>query len=152
MKTLSNDSDKQEVLRRVASLRADSPRRWGKMTCHQMICHLTDAFRCGLGEKSASPKRLPIPQGWAKWGALYVPMRWPKGIETRPEMEQGVGGTAPVEFATDREKLLAITERFANAGRDFKWTEHPIFGAMSEKDWMRWGYLHSDHHLRQFGV
>ena len=27
--------------------------------------------------------------------------------------------------------------------------------AMSEKtewEWMRWGYLHADHHLRQFGL
>jgi len=28
---------------------------------------------------------------------------------------------------------------------------HPIFGAMKPWDWMRWGYLHADHHLRQFG-
>jgi hypothetical protein len=26
-----------------------------------------------------------------------------------------------------------------------------MFGPMTEKDWMRWGYLHADHHLRQFG-
>jgi hypothetical protein len=26
-----------------------------------------------------------------------------------------------------------------------------MFGPMSERDWMRWGYLHADHHLRQFG-
>jgi hypothetical protein len=29
---------------------------------------------------------------------------------------------------------------------------HPIFGAMSAGDWLRWGYLHMDHHLRQFGA
>jgi prephenate dehydrogenase len=28
---------------------------------------------------------------------------------------------------------------------------HPMFGPMSPEDWMRWGYLHADHHLRQFG-
>jgi hypothetical protein len=28
---------------------------------------------------------------------------------------------------------------------------HPIFGPMSEAAWLRWGYLHADHHLRQFG-
>jgi hypothetical protein len=28
---------------------------------------------------------------------------------------------------------------------------HPIFGRMTEAEWMRWGYLHTDHHLRQFG-
>jgi hypothetical protein len=28
---------------------------------------------------------------------------------------------------------------------------HPMFGAMTTLEWMRWGYLHTDHHLRQFG-
>jgi hypothetical protein len=65
-------------------------------------------------------------------------------------MEQGVGGTAPAEFLEDRQKLTELIGRFTNDR--FQWSEHPIFGAMSEKDWMRWGYLHCDHHLRQFGA
>ena len=77
-------------------------------------------------------------------------MQWPHGVATRPEMEQGIGGTAPVEFLEDREKLVALIERFVKKG--FDWAEHPVFGEMSEKDWMRWGYLHCDHHLRQFGA
>ncbi len=147
MKTL--DVDQAEIVRRLAALRADSPRRWGKMTCHQMVVHLRDAFLGPLGEKPVSPVKPPIPRSIMKWGALYFPMRWPKGVPTVPEMEQGVGGTTPVEFSGDREKLLAVMDRFV---KHDAWKEHPIFGAMSEKDWMRWGYLHCDHHLRQFGV
>ena len=150
MKTLANNPDKLEVLGRLAALSADSARRWGKMSCHQMVVHLSDAFLCPMGEKMASSAKPPIPRSAMKWLALYVPMRWPKGIPTRPEMEQGVGGTAPVEFSGDRERLVAVMERFAK--KDFVWAEHPIFGVMSERDWMRWGYLHCDHHLRQFGV
>ena len=148
MKTL--DSQKQEVLTRLARLRADSTRRWGKMSCHQMIVHLSDSFLCPMGEKIASRARVPIPRGAYRWLALYVPVQWPHGVATRPEMEQGVGGTAPVEFSRDRERLAALIERFVK--KDFKWADHPIFGRMSEKDWMRWGYLHCDHHLRQFGA
>jgi hypothetical protein len=29
---------------------------------------------------------------------------------------------------------------------------HPLFGRMSDADWLRWAYLHADHHLRQFGA
>ena len=29
---------------------------------------------------------------------------------------------------------------------------HPVFGPMTRGAWLRWGYLHTDHHLRQFGV
>jgi hypothetical protein len=27
-----------------------------------------------------------------------------------------------------------------------------VFGRMSQAAWLRWAYLHMDHHLRQFGV
>jgi Protein of unknown function (DUF1569) len=120
------------------------------MTCHQMIVHLGDAFLGPLGEKRMSSAKPPLPRAVMKWGALYFPMRWPQGVPTRPEMEQGVGGTEPVEFSADRERLVAAMERFL--GKDSEWADHPIFGVMSTKDWMRWGYLHCDHHLRQFGV
>jgi hypothetical protein len=149
VKTLAVDADRAEVLRRVAALRAENARRWGKMSCHQMVVHLSDSFLCPLGEKDVSRARVPIPRGTYKWLALYVPIQWPHGVATRPEMEQGVGGTEPVEFWRDRERLVELVERFASA-REF--AEHPIFGEMSGKDWMRWGYLHCDHHLRQFGV
>ena len=43
-----------------------------------------------------------------KWVALYAPIPWPKGVPTRPEMDQYVGGTAPFEFdAATRERWLA---------------------------------------------
>ncbi len=145
MKTVAQDRDKEEILRRIAALRADQARRWGKMSCRQMVCHLSDSFLCALGERTASSVKPPIPSAAMRWGALYFPMRWPKGVPTRPELEQGVGGTAPAEFSTDREKLVGLVERFSSA-REF--AEHPMFGEMSEKDWMRWGYLHCDHHLR----
>jgi hypothetical protein len=150
MKTLANEGDKQEVLKRLAALRPDSTRRWGKMSCHQMVCHLSDAFLCPMGEKTASSTKPPLPQAVMKWIALYAPMKWPQGIPTRPEMEQGVGGTAPVSFQEDRKKLTAIIKRFTSD--QFDWAAHPMFGNMNEKDWMRWGYLHCDHHLRQFGT
>ena len=150
MKTLAQPGDKQEMLKRVAALRADSARKWGKMTCHQMICHLSDSFLIGLGEKRASPVKLPIPRAMARFVALYVPLQWPKGIATRPEVEQGIGGTAPADFLGDRKRLVRAIEKFT-ATQEFSSVAHPMFGEMPAKDWLRWGYLHSDHHLRQFG-
>jgi hypothetical protein len=119
------------------------------MSCHQMVVHVSDSFLCAMGERTACAVKPPVPQSIMKWGALYFPMKWPRSVPTVPEMEQGVGGTAPVEFSEDRKKLISLIERFTNDR--FNWAAHPIFGEMSEKDWMRWGYLHCDHHLRQFG-
>jgi hypothetical protein len=87
-----------------------------------------------------------------KWVALYAPIPWPKGVPTRPEMDQFAGGTAPSDFENDRKMLIELIERFTNSKRDFVWSPHPIFGNMPDPEWLRWGYLHTDHHLRQFGV
>jgi hypothetical protein len=46
MKTL--DVAKAEVLQRLAELRPDSARQWGKMSCHKMIVHLGDSFQLPL--------------------------------------------------------------------------------------------------------
>ena len=117
-----------------------------------MVCHLTDAFLVAMDQKHASAVR-----GWhnrtlIKWIALYVPLRWPAGIETVPEIDQSIGGTKPDDFRMDVGALEAAMERFLSAAESLPTHRHPIFGAMSTAAWMRWGYLHMDHHLRQFGV
>ena len=73
-------------------------------------------------------------------------------IRTRPEIDQELSGPSPAEFAADVEALEALMQRVSAAARDFAWTPHPIFGALSNAGWMRWAYLHTDHHLRQFGA
>jgi len=125
---------------------------WGKMSAPQMICHLNDSFGAVMGLKAVSPATGLVQRTFMKWGALYFPLPWPRGVATRPEVEQGVGGTPPGNFDDDRAELIARVERFCAARRDFEWHPHPIFGAMTDGQWMRWGYLHSDHHLRQFGA
>ncbi len=84
-----------------------------------------------------------------KWVALHTPMRWPRGVLTRPEIEQGVGGTAPIDFQSDRARLTDIIHRFIEVPHLTSVT-HPIFDRMSHAEWLRWGYLHADHHFRQF--
>jgi len=66
-------------------------------------------------------------------------------------MDQGAGGTPPGDFERDRDGLLLLTERFCAADPGLKW-RHPIFGELTDSERMRWGYLHMDHHLRQFGA
>ena len=61
-------------------------------------------------------------------------------------------GTPPEDFKRDVEALALMTERVTYPQKDFQWRRHPLFDELSERDWMRWGYLHVDHHLRQFGV
>jgi hypothetical protein len=150
MKTLSTPADLAAIRDRILLLTPADARVWGSMSCHQMVCHLADAFGCPLGERAAAPvKRPPIPLPLYKWLALRMPMKWPQGVPTPPEMNQFVGGTPPVEFAADAARLIDRLEVFV--GSSGPWAAHPLFGVMTTEEWMRWGYLHTDHHLRQFG-
>lgn len=152
MKNLRNAKDQEEIARRMESVRADSRRWWGKMSAHQMICHLSDGFRLYMGEKKVAPAGGMYPSKVLKWIALWAPMQWPHGFQTMPELDQQAGGgTSPVEFARDQMELRGLLERFTRQPRDYSWQAHPHFGAMSEGEWMRLAYLHADHHLRQFG-
>jgi hypothetical protein len=122
------------------------------MTPHQAVCHLSDSFKSVTGGAKVEFAGSLLTRTFVKWLALRVPLKWPKGVPTRPEVDQEKGGTRPSEFARDVAELESLVEEFARDGRDFRVSRHPMFGEMSEGDWLRWAYLHMDHHLRQFGV
>ena len=152
MKTLARPRDRAEILHRLRTVHPESVRRWGRMSAHQMVCHLSDALRMGTGHKPVSHATSLFHRTILKWIVLYAPLRWPAGIPTRPEIDQERGGTRPVDFAADVAQLEALLELVTAQTRSFDWQLHPIFGRMSHAAWLRWGYLHMDHHLRQFGA
>jgi hypothetical protein len=136
---------------RVRTLRCDSPRRWGRMTAHQAVCHMSDVFKMAFGEKHVPPAAAPLGRV-RRFVALRVPIKWPRGIRTLPEVEQGCGGTTPTDFERDRSELLALLARFSVSNDAERVSVHPIFGGMTTDEWGIWGYRHVDHHLRQFGA
>lgn len=148
MRTLVTPQALDDLLARLARLTPDSPRAWGRMNAHQMVCHLKDSLAFALGEKKASSAPSPLPRPVMKFLALYLPMPWPKNVATRPEMDQLQKGTLGVDFNRDRAHLVSLLTRLAATQDSFP--AHPIFGNMTTWQWMRWAYLHADHHLRQF--
>jgi hypothetical protein len=103
-----------------------------------------------LGEKTAAPATGFVQQTFIKWIALRAPLKWAKGYPTRPEIEQGKGGSMPTDFEADKNTLLVVVGRFFEDLQQ-PCSPHPVFGPMTAQEWWRWGYLHADHHLRQFG-
>jgi len=156
MKTLTRLADRKEIEARLQTFSASDKALWGRMSVHEALCHLEDAFKLGLGERTTEAKpRLPgvagsLPASVLKMISLRAPMKWPQGVPTVPEAIVGQGGTHPSVFDMDRETLIATMNRFCDRLPD-PCVRHAFFGEMSVGDWMRWGYLHCDHHLRQFG-
>jgi len=141
------------MLQRLQRLQVDTPRRWGRMTAPQMICHLTDSFRGIMGERPYTVPPPVIPrwrQRLVKFVALRMPIPWPHGVRTRPDVDQERGGTPPAVFAADVAALTGACERFAS-GTGAR-APHFLFGVLTQDEWARWGYRHMDHHFRQFGI
>jgi hypothetical protein len=152
MKTLARPRDQAGILDRLRALRPDCARRWGRMSAHQMVVHLADSYRVATGERPVRARGSFLGRTLVKWFALYLPLRWPPGVRTTSEVDAERGGSRPTDFAADLAQLEALLEAFTAEARRLDGRAHPVFGRMSEAAWLRWGYLHADHHLRQFGA
>jgi hypothetical protein len=133
-------------------VRPESPHGWGRMSAHQMICHLADSLRMAVGRKPVKEIGGPFQRSLLKWLVLYFPVPWPTGITTCPEIDQHLEGTRPTDFATDVAEVEALLEHVTSGAGELGRHPHSLFGDMSRAAWLRWGYLHMDHHLRQFGA
>ncbi|HUF36155.1 MAG TPA: hypothetical protein VMN37_09405 [Gemmatimonadales bacterium] len=149
MKSLANSRDLDRLVHRLGGLGPSTPRRWGTLPPHEMLCHLADASASILdrpGGTAGRPRRL------TKWLALYTALPWPRGLRTPASVDPRQGGSRPDSFDRDRERAVAGLRGLAVAGDGALPAGHGRFGAMGARDWHRWGWRHTDHHLRQFGL
>ena len=89
------------------------------------------------------------PKGLMKWFALRTPIPWMRNLPTGAGVDPHREGTQPSTLEADRARAIRLLHQLAASSAT---PPHPVFGPMSVADWRRWGYLHTDHHLRQFGV
>ena len=149
MKTLSNPNDAAEIRTRLLALTADDTAQWGVMSVTQMLCHLRVTYLYALSPDPIEHIPLSVSPKVAKFVALRSPLRWPKNLPTPPEFKIGSASMATTTFAEDHASLIETFDRFCAAGSLTK--GHPYFITMVHAEWTQWGYLHADHHLRQFG-
>jgi len=148
--TLSAPGAVDAFVARLSAITEHSPRQWGRMTAHQMFCHLADAFLVVRGDRPVAKRA----DNWfsrtvVKFIALNTPMPWPKGVPTMEECDSEKKGTPPEVFAQDRAKAIELLREFAVPSA--RPMSHPLFGPMTHDEWMVWAYRHTDHHARQFG-
>lgn len=148
MKHISDPINEAAILNRLAALRADSPRLWGKMTPAEMLLHCRKQIGLGTGEVSSRPL-VPKPIQWLVKQTVGFRLPWKTNLPTAREMI--AHGETGLDFATEREALKAVIRAFNALPDDAQLTGHPIFGPMNKDEWGRIIYKHLDHHLRQFG-
>ncbi len=60
------------------------------MTAKQMVRHLRCSCEVALGERTVGPMER-FPPVLMKWVALRSGLRWPKNIQTVPELKRAIG-------------------------------------------------------------
>lgn len=149
MKSLFNGRDYDEMIARIDRLRPESPRLWGRMSAPQMVCHVGDQFRVGLGDIPARQYGGLLHHTLAKWIVIELPIRAPRGkVPTVPEMQL----TSPSEWEKDVAALVELIRRVREKGPSSAWAPHPAFGRMTGRQWGILTCKHLHHHLCQFGV
>jgi hypothetical protein len=149
MRTLTNSNDLVALKQRLHTVQPGDRALWGIMSAAEMICHLRGAFHMAMGDIPSAPVAVPLPRAALKTIALWAPIPWPKNFETVPALKRGMPAMQVGLFAADKAETLAELDRFCRPTQVR--VDHAFFGTMSFGDWMRWGFLHTDHHLRQFG-
>jgi hypothetical protein len=147
MKTLFDTATQEEILQRFERVTPDRRPLWGRMNASQMLAHLGDQLRMGLGDIATSRASGLLSSRPVSWLMLYV-IPWPHGAKGPAEAFT----TAPAGWEEDKEKFRALIRRFIERSPADAWPEHPLFGKLSGKDWGVLSYKHFHHHLRQFGV
>lgn len=145
MKTIFDQSTRDEIIVRINSLNENSTAQWGKMNVYQMLKH------CTLWEDMISGKthykRVLIGRIFGKMALKKVLMDespLQRNTPTLPEFKVAGNGDISAEKAKWIASLAGYTS-FSNA--DFM---HPFFGKMTKEQIGRMAYKHADHHLRQF--
>lgn len=148
MKNLFEASAVTEIKERIARLRPESERQWGRMSAAQMLAHCSAWMEWAVGVKTPPRSWLGrIVGGIAKRSLLGdSPMR--RNMPTEKSLLMQVER----DFATEQRRLVDWAERFSAGGPEGCTKEpHCFFGPMTPMEWATVGYKHLDHHLRQFG-
>jgi oxepin-CoA hydrolase / 3-oxo-5,6-dehydrosuberyl-CoA semialdehyde dehydrogenase len=134
----------------MASLRADTPAGWGRMTAQQMVEHLEWVFEISTGRVCVS---CPVPEEKRE---RYKPFLYSNMPTPREFLNTAlVDGLPPLRHGSlvdAIEALRAEVRRFFDQAAqepDARFA-HPVFGPIAAEEWSRSHFKHVRHHLLQF--
>ncbi len=146
MKTVFDETTRDELINRINTLNENSTAQWGKMNVYQMIKH------CRLWEEmmqnKQNLKRVFMGKIFGRMVLRMVlkddkPLK--RSTSTIPSLiiKENSG-----DIVSEKAKWISNIEQYANfSSRNFV---HVFFGKMTEEQIGQMVYKHIDHHLRQF--
>jgi hypothetical protein len=151
MKNLFEPATVKAVKQRIAQLRPENERLWGKMNAAQAQAHCSIALEWALGD--AVPARANLLG--RIMGRIVKPLVFRNNDPLRrnsPTAKELIVEDNR-DLRKEQDRLSELVDRFAAAGPEGCTTHpHSFFGPLTPEEWATLMYKHLDHHLRQFGV
>ena len=149
MHSFFNQTDTEEILKRIQKLTPETQHLWGKMDVAQMMAHCSILLRVARGQEKPKRRLLGVLLGWAVKDKFFGTQPHPKNSPT----DSSFIITGKKEFEAERQKLIEHIRAFSSGGPQSCTTHpNPFFGKLTPDEWARGQYKHVDHHLKQFGV
>ncbi|GEO12246.1 DUF1569 domain-containing protein [Segetibacter aerophilus] len=144
MKSIFDQTTRDELIARINSLNENSKPAWGKMSVYQMLKHCTLWEEMLLGKRQYRQSFL---------GRLFGKMALKDMLKDEP-MKPNLPTVPSFKISGDGDVSTAKAEWVAlikeHASKESAGFVHPFFGKLTADQAGCMAYKHIDHHLRQF--
>ena len=150
MKTIFDNSERDQLINRIKSVNKNNTAQWGKMNLSQMLMHCTNWDGWILGKNKPVYKQAFI-------GLIFGKMALKNMIKDDSPLRKNVPTSSQfkvketeVDLEVEKSKWVSLIEEYEHySNPEFV---HDFFGKMTREQIGILAYKHTDHHLRQFGA
>ena len=144
MKSIFDQSTRDEIKSRIQLLNENSKAQWGKMEISQMMRHCTKWDEMALGKTIYKQSLIGRLFGKLALKDILKDAPMKRNVPTVPSFKV----KECVNAAEEKAKWLRLLDEYGvYSGNGYI---HPFFGMMTKEQTGYLAYKHMDHHLRQF--
>ncbi|MEO8148565.1 MAG: DUF1569 domain-containing protein [Bacteroidia bacterium] len=144
MKSVLDQSTRDELIKRINSLHENSTAQWGKMNVSQMLKHCNQWDEMALGKPRYKQSFIGKLFGKIALKNMMKDEPIKRNLPTVPSFKIN----QHVDFAEEKNKWIKLLDEYTHFSNEG--FIHPFFGAMTKEQTGYIVYKHADHHLRQF--
>src|SRR5579862_7732446 len=144
-KTVFNETEYSELMKKVEGMTPESKAGWGKMDAAQMLAHVNLTIETGLGVTS-----LPSESNWFT-RTIIKPLALRRTLMKNSPTAKSFRMKEEKDFSTEKQKLLRNLKMAHERGANGAWKPHISFGPLTGEEWGALIFKHASHHMEQFG-
>ena len=148
MKIILDERTRPVIISRIKNLTPNAEGAWGKLTVNEMMFHCSKITNLILSAKQFGTKPT-IKERFIKIIGLHIIKHFPKGVKTGSRYLKTADDN--LDFEAERNNFIETINKAADYTENI-YGNHPFFGPLNTKEWRRFLWMHTDHHLRQFNV